>query len=120
MDTMLTLKQWQDQYFTFAKKVQEPVVHFTGRMADTVARFVQPRPAFMAEMPKSHDVVDNGLKFRKRLVDEQAQFVRQMMKAMEPVTMKLEAPHPTPTKPVATATKAPTRRPAARRVVKAA
>jgi cation diffusion facilitator CzcD-associated flavoprotein CzcO len=92
MDTMLTLKKWEDQYFTFTKKVQEPVVRYTGKMADAVAPYAVQRPAMMAEMPTMHEVVDFSLKFRKHLVDEQAMFVRHVMKAMDPVTKKVDAP----------------------------
>lgn len=97
MDTMTTLKQWQDDYFTMVKKVEEPVVRFVGERAETVARFVPERPAFMATLPTMATLVDNQLKFRKRFVDEQAAFVRSMMKAMQPMLMKVDAtPKATP------------------------
>lgn len=90
MTPMTTLKTWQDEYFKLVARVEEPVVKATNRVADSVAEYVPSRPAFMAEMPKIADVVDNQLRFRKRFVDEQAAFVRKMMKAMNPVVVKFE------------------------------
>jgi hypothetical protein len=119
MDTMTTMKKWEDEYFTVAKKVQEPVVHYTGRMAETVAEYVPERPTFMAGMPTMHQLVDNGLKFRKRMVDEQATFVRRMLIAMGPMTTKFEATKPTP-KPAPKATAKPTPKPTAKTAVKTA
>lgn len=99
MDTMTTIKKWEDEYFTLAKKVEEPVVRYTGRMAETAAQYVPERPGFMAEMPTMHQLVDNSLKFRGRMVDEQATFVRRVLYAMRPMTTKFEATKPAP-KPV--------------------
>lgn len=91
MDTMTTLKKWQDEYFTLVQRVEKPVVRFVGERAETVARFVPERPEFMAKLPTVATMVDNQLKFRKRFVDEQAAFVRSMMKAMHPMMEKLDA-----------------------------
>lgn len=88
--TMTTLKKMQDQYFTVAHRVEEPVVKFTGEMADTMARYVPERPMFMAKLPTISELVDNQLKFRKRFVDEQMMFVRKMMKAMDPMIVKMD------------------------------
>jgi hypothetical protein len=94
MDTMLTLKKWEDEYFTFTKKVQEPVVRYAGKVAQKVAPYAVQRPALLAEMPTMLEVVDHSLKFRKRLVDEQSAFVKHLMKALDPVTKKVDAPQP--------------------------
>jgi hypothetical protein len=99
MDTMTTLEKWQKNYFDFAKRMQEPVVRFTGRMAGSVARYVPVKPRFMESVPATKEFVDNGLKFRRMVVDEQALFVRHMLKAMEPVITKFEMP--VPEKPMA-------------------
>jgi hypothetical protein len=94
MTTMMTtMKDWQDRYLDLMKKVETPMVRFTGEMADAVARFVPERPRFMSPLPTTTEMVDNGLKFRKRWVDEQMHFVRSMMHAMEPVTMRLDTVH---------------------------
>lgn len=124
MDTMTTITKWQDEYFTMVKKIEEPVVRYTGEVAERVARFVPERPTFMTSMPTMTEVVENGLKFRKRMVDEQATFVHKMMKAMKPVVVRLDTEHEhkaeTHTRPVATvATKRPTKR-TPRRAVHAA
>jgi hypothetical protein len=92
---MTTMKDWQDRYLDLMKKVEEPVVRFTGEMADAVARFVPERPRFMSPLPTTTEVVDTSLKFGKRMVDEQLHFARAMMRAMEPVTMRLDTVHET-------------------------
>ena len=99
MDTMTTLKKWQDDYFTFMKKMEEPMVRYAGKVAEPVARYMPDRPKFMAPMPMMGEFVDNQLKFRRRLVDEQAAFVHKMMKAMDPVMMKVD--HVAPKTPAA-------------------
>ncbi|MGB8858719.1 MAG: hypothetical protein WCC60_05660 [Ilumatobacteraceae bacterium] len=88
----------QDEYFTLAKRVEEPLVRYTGEMADSMARFVPERPSFMAKLPTVSELVDNQLKFRKRFVEEQTMFVRKMMKAMDPMVAKVDAV-PSPTAP---------------------
>ena len=100
MDTMTTLKKWQDGYFDFMKKVEEPMVRYAGKVAEPMARYMPERPQFLAPVPKMTEFVDNGLKFRRRFVDEQATFVHKMMKAMEPVVAKVDyiAPKATLTK----------------------
>jgi hypothetical protein len=61
---MMTLKKWQDEYFDFMKKVEEPMVRYAGKVAEPVARYMPERPQFMAPVPKMTEFVDNGLKFR--------------------------------------------------------
>ena len=82
MSTVMTnLKKWEDQYFTLVKRIETPVVRYTGEMAETLVKYVPARPRFMTGMPKVNEVVDNGLEFRRRMVNEQAAFTRKMMKA---------------------------------------
>lgn len=109
---MTTLKKMQDEYFTLIKRAEEPLVRFTGDMADSMARFVPERPEFMAKLPTVAELVDNQLKFRKRLVDEQTMLVRKLMKAMDPMITKVD----TLPKPVHMAPRATTTRMAPRRV----
>ena len=45
----------------------------------------------LEELQELLELVDNQLKFRRRVVDEQAAFVRKLMKAMRPALAKLEA-----------------------------
>ena len=119
MDTMTTLKKWQDEYFTLVQRVEKPVVRFVGERAEAVARFVPERPEFMAALPKMTTLVDTQLKFSKRFVDEQAAFVRSMMKAMHPMMVKLDAmPEPVVKVQVKVQAKAkqPTARSASRRM----
>jgi len=94
MDTMTTLKKWEDEAFTMVKKVEAPVARYTGDFAQRVAEYVPARPTFMAEMPKVGEVVEYALKLRTRVVNEQAKFVHTMLKAMDPMIAKFEAPAP--------------------------
>ena len=100
---MTTLKKWQDQYLTVMARVEEPVVEFTGRTVEAVAEYVPERPqwSFLDEVPTMSEIVDSQLKFRRRMVDEQAAFVRKLMKAMNPALVKLETKAPVAKRPVA-------------------
>jgi len=100
---MERVEEFEDRYLDRMKKAEEPVVRFAGDMSERMARFVPERPAFMAEMPKMVDFVESQLKFRKRFVDEQLRFARKMMKAMNPVMVKVDA---VPEKPVRRTVKA--------------
>ena len=88
---MTTTKQWQDEYLTMMARVEEPVVKFTGKAMEAIAEYVPERPhwAFLDQVPTMTEFVDSQLKFRRRVVDEQAAFVRKMVKAMDPL-MRLE------------------------------
>lgn len=89
---MTTMKRWQDEYFKFMKRVEEPVIRFTEDASEQVAEYVPERPEWklMAELPTVSEFVESQLKFRRRVVDEQAAFVRKMMKAMHPALMKID------------------------------
>ena len=103
-------KNWQDQYFTFVKRVEAPVLETTTRVVARLAELVPERPSFLAPMPRAHAVreaVGTGFTFRKRMVEEQTMFARRMMRAMEPIVTKLDTVN-TPERP-ARQTKAPTR-----------
>ena len=98
---MINLQRWQDEYLDLMVRWEEPVVTFTGKAADSVAKYVPERPgwAFLVKVPSMTEVVENQLKFRRRVVDEQAAFVRGIMRAMQPALIRFE--------PKAPATKAP-------------
>jgi hypothetical protein len=106
--TMNTLERWQDEYLDLMARWEEPVVTFTGKAADSVAKYVPERPgwAFLAELPTITEVVESQLKFRRRVVDEQAAFARRMMRAMQPALMRLEPTATTTPAAKARATKA--------------
>ena len=93
---MTTLKKWQDQYLTTMARVEEPVVKYTAKAMDAIADYVPERPqwSFLDQVPTMTEVVDSQLKFRRRVVDEQAAFVRKVMKAMTPTLTKLEPKAP--------------------------
>ncbi len=92
MTTMMeNVERFEDQSFDRAKQLEKPVLRFAGDVSERMARFVPERPSFMADMPKMGDVVESQLKFGKRFVDEQVRFTRKMMKAMDPLFMKLDA-----------------------------
>jgi hypothetical protein len=83
---MTTMKKWQDAYLTGITRVEEPVVKFTGKAMEAVGGYVPARPqwAFLDQVPTMTEFVDSQLKFRRRVVDEQAVFVRNLVKAMTP------------------------------------
>jgi hypothetical protein len=106
---MTTLKEWEDRYMDLVERIEEPVLEYTGRVADTVAEYVPERPSWevLDRLPTLTEFVDHQLKFRKRVVDEQAAFVRKLMKAAHPALVKLEKPAPVrsaPAKPAAART----------------
>lgn len=111
---METMKRWQDEYLKFMARIEEPVVRFTEEASEQVAEYVPERPEwrFLAELPTVTEFVESQLKFRRRVVDEQAAFVRRMMKAMHPALVKID--HKAPAKKVA-----PKAAPARRVAVKA-
>jgi hypothetical protein len=86
-------QDWFDQYLTFVKRIEAPVVRTTARVASRVAEYVPERPAFLASMPKVHEVMSTGITVRKRMVDEQTRFARQMMKAMDPMLVRVDTVH---------------------------
>ena len=91
MTTMMkNVEKFEDQSFDRAKQLEKPVLRFTGDMSERMARFVPERPSFMADMPKMGDVVESQLKFGKRFVDEQVRFTRRVMKAMDPLMVKID------------------------------
>ncbi len=107
---MTTMKKWQDQYFTTVARVEEPIVKFTGKATESIAKYVPARPqwSFLDEVPTMTEFVDSQLKFRRRIVDEQADFAHRMIKAMRPALTRLETTAPA-AKPVV-ARPAPVRR----------
>jgi hypothetical protein len=88
--TMTTMKKWQDDYLTRMARVEEPVVRFTAKATSAVAEYVPTRPqwAFLEQVPTMTEFVDSQLKFRRRVVDEQAVFVHNLLKAMTPAKTK--------------------------------
>jgi hypothetical protein len=106
---MTTIKTWQDSYLKLVGRAEEPVVEFTARASKAIADYVPERPdwAFLDAAPTITELVDNQLKFRRRVVDEQAAFVHKLMKAMRRALTRLE----TTSAPMA----APTVKPSAQR-----
>ena len=105
-----TERDWFDQYLEFVHRIEAPMVRTTARMAGLVAEYVPERPTFLASLPKVHDVMTTGITLRKRLVDEQTRFARQLMKAMDPMLVRVDTVHVEPVRPGA-----PKERTAARR-----
>lgn len=106
---MTTMQRWQDEYLSMIGRVEEPVVRYTSRAVEAIADYVPERPhwAFMERVPTVTELVDNQLKFRRRVVDEQAAFVRKLLKAVNPKLVRVE-PKARPAKRVGKA--APVRR----------
>ena len=106
MTTMMeNVERFEDQSFDRAKQLEKPVLRFAGDMSERMARFVPERPSFMADMPKMGDVVESQLKFGKRFVDEQVRFTRKMMKAIDPLMVKIDYVPETPVRKVPKTTK---------------
>jgi hypothetical protein len=93
---MTTIKKWQDDYLTMLARVEEPVVTYTGKAMEAIADYVPERPqwAFLNQVPTLTELVDSQLKFRTRVVDEQAAFVRKVMKAIYPTSTRVEQKAP--------------------------
>ena len=89
---MSTIVSWQDRYLELVKRIEAPLLRSTGRAAEALAEYVPERPhwAVLDEVPSVHELVENQLKFRRRVVDEQAAFVRKLVKAMEPALERIE------------------------------
>lgn len=107
MSTMMTrVEKFQDDYMELMKRIEEPVVKYTGEITTRLAKYVTGRPEFMASLPTLPEMVENGLTFRKRMVDHQATFARKMVRAMEPVLVKTGSSEvkPAPVAKVAPAT----------------
>jgi hypothetical protein len=121
MTTVMTsIKKWQDDYMTLMARLEEPVVRYTSRASESVAPYVPQRPqwAFLDRVPSMTELVDSQLKFRRRVVDEQAAFIRTLMKSVQPALTKLEpkaAPHQDAMKR-ASVKRATAKQPAVRRV----
>jgi len=98
---MTTMKKWQDQYLTTIARVEEPVVRYTSQAVQAIADYVPERPqwSFLDQVPTVTEFVDSQLKFRRQVVDEQAAFVRKVMKAMDPL-MRVEPKTPAAKRPV--------------------
>ena len=105
---MTTTKKWQDQYLTMMARAEEPIVRYAGKAAGAVATYVPERPqwAFLDQVPTMTELVESQLKFRRRVVDEQAAFVRKFMKAISPATSRHEPMAPAVKRVVAKASPA--------------
>ena len=112
MTTMTTMKTLQDRYLRLLTRAEEPVVRLTARASESVAEYVPARPdwAFLEGAPTITEFVDNQLKFRRRMVDQQAAFVRKLMKAMQPALTKFDTKPEAMPRPIV-------KRPAAKRGV---
>jgi hypothetical protein len=94
MSTMLTaMQEWQDEFFELVDRLEEPVVKVAGEIAESVADYVPQRPAwpFVEQLPTVSELVEFQVAFTTRFVDQQAAFVRSVMKAVQPTLAKVEA-----------------------------
>ncbi len=94
MTTMLTtLREWQDDFFDLVDRVEEPVVKFTGEVAESLTDYVPQVPSwpFLSQLPTVSDLVENQIWFATHFVEQQATFARNMVKALQPVLTPLEA-----------------------------
>jgi hypothetical protein len=107
MTIMQTMQEWEEEFIDVVKRVEEPLVRFGGDMADFLADYTpeQPEWPFAGQLPTVSELVDFQIGFAHRLVDTQATFAREMVKAWKPVLVKLE-PTPAPARKVRSASKA--------------
>jgi hypothetical protein len=91
-----TMQRWQDEYLSMLTRVEEPIVRYTSRAVESIADYIPERPqwAWVEKVPTVTEVVESQLKFRRRVVDEQAAFIRKMIKAMNPALVRVEPKAP--------------------------
>lgn len=92
MTIMQTMQEWEDEFVDVVKRLEEPVIRFGGDMAEFVADYTPEQPAwpFVNQLPTVSELVDFQIAFAHRMVDTQAHFAREMVKAWKPVLAKLE------------------------------
>lgn len=105
MTIMQTMQEWEDEFVDVVKRFEEPMVRFGGDMAEFLADYTpeQPEWPFMSQLPTVSELVDFQITFAHRMVDTQAAFARDMVKAWKPVLAKLEPATSAPRKPRAAA-----------------
>ena len=107
MTIMQTMQEWEAELFDVVKRVEDPLVRFGHDMAEFLADYTpeQPEWPFASQLPSVGELVDFQIEFAHRMVDTQATFTREMVKAWKPVIAKLE-PKPAPARKVRSAAKA--------------
>jgi hypothetical protein len=92
MTIMQTMQEWEEEFIDVVKRVEDPLVRFGGDMAEFLADYTpeQPEWPFASQLPSVSELVDFQIEFAHRLVDTQATFAREMVKAWKPVLAKLE------------------------------
>jgi hypothetical protein len=102
-----TVQDWEDRLSELVDQVQEPVLKFSGEIADSVGEYAPERPDWpvLRQLPTVAEVVDFQLAFAHRYVDTQSTFARSLLKVWQPVLGKFE-PKAEPTRKPRNATKA--------------
>ena len=87
-----TVKTVEEDVLDMVTRVQEPIVTTVASLAETLADYVPERPAwpFLRTLPKLGDIVDTQVDFAHRVVTNQGEFARAMVKSLAPLLDRLE------------------------------
>jgi hypothetical protein len=86
------IDQAEDKVFAGVKQIQDAIVTATGTLSQTVAERLpeMPQIPFADQMPAPEWVVVKGFEMAERMFQSQRTFANHMLKAITPVTTKLE------------------------------
>jgi hypothetical protein len=95
-----SVKRMETDLLDVIETTETPFVASAASVAEAFADYVPRAPAwpFVSELPTLTELVDIGVDFTTRLVNQQGEFVRRLVHAFDPVLTKFEE-RPTPTKP---------------------
>jgi hypothetical protein len=86
------IDQAEDKVFAGVKQIQDAIVTAAGTLSQTVAERLPeiPQLPFADQMPAPEWVVVKGFEVAERMFQSQRTFANHMLKAITPVTNKLE------------------------------
>ncbi len=94
--TMTTAQEWQEEFFDWLDRIEEPVVKVTGDFAETFSEYVPQMPAwpFTGHLPSISETFENQIAFATKLFEWRVGFARQLFKAGKPMFEQLELKTP--------------------------
>jgi hypothetical protein len=97
-----SVKRMEDDLFEVIETAETPMVASMASVADAFADYVPVRPAWpiVSELPTLTELVDD---FTTRLVTQQGEFVRRLVRAVDPILAKVDD-RPATSKPASTRT----------------
>jgi hypothetical protein len=89
---METVKQIENDLVEVVNGFEEPVVTSVGSIVDAVADYVPTWPAWpvMSALPTLSELVDSGVEFTTRFVNQQGEFTRRFVRAFDPILTKVD------------------------------